>query len=116
MEIAARAVPHPVFPDGPEERCGHGSGSRRTPVSRTVAIYDDRHVSVDVPSSIAPRLSRSLEKEVFFVCFLHSWDNDVPDGFSTSTCSRPTGKLKVGRTMSRQEPIVSRSLPLPLFP
>jgi hypothetical protein len=68
MEIA-RAVPHPVFPDGPEGRCGHGSESRRTPVSRTVAIYDDRHVSVGVPSSIAPRLSRSLEKEVFF-CFL----------------------------------------------
>ena len=68
MEIA-RAAPPPVFADGPEERCGDGSESRRTPVSRTVAIYDDRHVSVDVPSSIASRLSRSLEKEVFFVSF-----------------------------------------------
>jgi hypothetical protein len=71
MEIA-RAVPHPVFADGPEERCGHGSGSRRTPVSRTVAIFDDRHVSVGVLSSIAPRLSRILENKFFVLFFFRS--------------------------------------------
>jgi hypothetical protein len=56
---------------GPEEQCGHGNKSRRTPIVQTVAACNDRHVSVDVPSSTAWRLFQSLEEErVSFFFFL----------------------------------------------
>jgi hypothetical protein len=41
---------------------------------------------------------------------------DVPEGVATLTWSRPTGMLREGRMMSRPDPAVARSLPLPFFP
>jgi hypothetical protein len=42
-------------------RCARGFESRKTRVVRIVVIRGDRHMTVDVPSSIARILFRSLE-------------------------------------------------------
>lgn len=44
-----------------EERCTRGSENRKIRVVRIVVIRGDRHMTVDVPSSIARMLFRSLE-------------------------------------------------------
>lgn len=63
MGTTRAAPPSLCAAEGLEERCGRESGSRKTRVVRTVAIRDDRHLCVDVPSSIARMLFQSLEEK-----------------------------------------------------